>query len=116
MEHRKRVYIESPYRGDILRNEAYAKVAMLDSINRGEAPFLGHLLYTQILNDSVEAERSLGIALGSAWLLEANLVAFYIDLGWSPGMIESLRLLKTAKLRIPHETRRVKEDVLNSFR
>jgi hypothetical protein len=84
----KLVIVESPYAGDVERNMAYARAAMADCLRRGEAPYASHLLYTQpgVLDDTVPAERKLGIDAGHAWLAGADLVAFYVDLGWSPGM------------------------------
>ena len=84
----KLVVIESPYAGDIERNVAYARAAMLDALRRGEAPLASHLIYTQpgILRDEIAEDRALGIAAGLAWGRLAALAAFYTDLGWSEGM------------------------------
>ena len=76
---------------------------MLDSIFRGEAPYLSHLLYPQVLDDYDLADRAFGIQAGHAWLLKADLVAFYGDLGWSSGM-KSARDLAT-KHAVPIEHR-----------
>lgn len=84
-----RVMIESPYAGDIACNIAYAQMAVQHSLSLGEAPFAMHLLYPQVLRDEVPEERELGISCGLAWLAKADLVAFYIDLGTSAGMIEA---------------------------
>jgi hypothetical protein len=116
VQHISRVVIESPYRGEVERNLAYAKMAMLDSIYRGEAPFASHMLYTQVLDDKVPSERELGIKMGQAWLIEANLVAFYVDLGMSQGMKASLQLLKSKRIRVPFEIRKVNADVFDLFR
>jgi hypothetical protein len=61
---------------------------MADSLARGEAPIASHLLYTQpgILDDSDWNERRKGIEAGFAWGVHADLVAFYLDHGWSDGM------------------------------
>lgn len=82
------VVIESPLRGSVRRNVAYAKAAMRDSLERGEAPYASHLLYAQdgILDDDVEAEREAGIVCGLTWGAKAELVAVYVDLGVSEGM------------------------------
>jgi len=80
------VILESPYAGNITANLAYARAAMRDSLNRDEAPLASHLLYTQMLDDSDPGQRALGIKAGQAWLLKAEAVAVYIDLGISPGM------------------------------
>lgn len=39
------VVVESPYAGDVKRNEEYARRAMADCLARGEAPFASHLLW-----------------------------------------------------------------------
>jgi len=111
----KRVIIESPYSGEIERNKAYLRVCMLDSIAKGEAPCASHKLYPDVLNDDDPDERRLGIELGFAWLQVASLVAFYTDLGWSPGMVACLNDLKNIRFRVPYETRKVSKDVLDSI-
>lgn len=90
----KRVIIESPYAGHVDRNVAYARKAMRDSLERGEAPIASHLLYTQpgILRDDDLSEREWGIKAGLAWRSVADLTVFYTDLGWSPGMTKALEL------------------------
>jgi hypothetical protein len=59
---------------------------MLDSLNRGEYPFVSHLLYTQVLNDAVPEQREQGIAANIAWLTAADFVAVYCDKGITKGM------------------------------
>ena len=83
------VIIESPYAGDIEKNTEYARLAVRDSLNRGEAPMASHLLYPQpgILREEVPEERAWGIAAGLEWRLRADKQAFYVDNGWSGGML-----------------------------
>lgn len=85
----KLVIIESPYAGDIEENLRYLRACMRDSLLRGEAPYASHGLYTQpgILRDEVPAERNHGIQAGFAWRKVGELTAFYINLGWSSGMV-----------------------------
>lgn len=94
----KCVSIESPYssasEAAIVRNAQYAREAMLDSCRRGESPYASHLLLTQVLNDTIQSERTLGLALSHAWRLRADLIAFYIDHGMSPGMRDAEALAK----------------------
>ena len=87
---RKKVIIESPYAGDITRNEIYARRCMLDSISRGEAPLVSHLLYTQVLDDTIPAQRVSGIECGFAWREGAHLTAVYTDYGISEGMLQGI--------------------------
>ena len=80
------VCVESPYAGNVAFNVEYAKLAMKDSLSRGEAPFLSHLLYTQVLDDTKPDERGWGISAGLEFQNVADLVAVYVDLGISRGM------------------------------
>lgn len=87
----RRAIVESPYAGDVERNVRYARRALADAIRQGYAPFASHLLYTQqgVLDDDLVAERELGIALGEAWRPVATITLFYVDLGWSSGMLRA---------------------------
>lgn len=82
------VILESPYAGDVDANVSYARIALADSLRRGEAPFASHLLYTQpeVLDDAVPADRALGIEAGLAWGRFAEATVVYADLGITPGM------------------------------
>lgn len=94
----RRVIIESPYSGDIGANTRYARRALRDSIDRGEAPLASHLLYTQVLKDDDPEERMLGIKLGYEHWYGARAIIFYIDRGMSPGMQSALvEAMKTGK-------------------
>lgn len=92
---RKRVVIESPFRGrhkaEEARNVAYLHRAMRHSIGLGEAPYASHELYTRALADSDPTEREAGIDAGLSWGRAAELVAVYLDLGCSPGMLLGVR-------------------------
>lgn len=80
------VILESPYAGNVQVNQAYCRRAILDCLSRGEAPLASHLLYTQVLDDTVPAQRALGIEAGLAWGSKAEATVVYKDLGISPGM------------------------------
>lgn len=84
--------IESPYGGDVERNIDYAKACVRDALNRGEAPFASHLLYTQpgLLDATVPEERFLGIETGFVFRRVARRTAFYVDRGFSQGMALAL--------------------------
>jgi hypothetical protein len=87
---RRLVIIESPYAGEVERNLAYLKRAMLDSLSRGEAPFASHAMYNGVLNDDIEFERALGLDAGLAWAAQASLSAIYMDHGISRGMEQGI--------------------------
>jgi hypothetical protein len=82
----KRVLVESPYAGNVVRNTAYLKAALKDCLARGESPYASHMFFTQFLDDTVPEERALGIEAGLAWGAAAEVTAVYEDLGISSGM------------------------------
>lgn len=85
----KLVIVESPYAGEVVRNIAYARRCVRDSLSRGEAPIASHLLYTQtgVLDDGVPRERQWGIDAGLTWHAAGGVTtAVYTDLGISKGM------------------------------
>jgi hypothetical protein len=98
----KLVLIESPFAGDIERNVAYARVAVRDSVLRGEAPICSHLLFTQpgILKDDISSERTAGIAAGLEWRRACDYVAFYLDLGMSKGMAWALEIYHAEGIKV----------------
>ena len=100
-----RVIIESPYSGDVEKNLEYARRCLSDSLSREEAPFASHLLYTQVLNDEIQDERLLGMRNAFMWYKYADLMAVYIDLGVSKGMLEGIE--KAHKYDIPIEIRQI---------
>lgn len=100
---RRTVILESPFAGDVERNFAYAKRAMLHSLLNDEAPFASHLLYTQVLDDSQPSERSRGIEAGLAIGARLDATVVYADHGISPGM--RLGIVAALKAGRPVEVR-----------
>ena len=98
----KRVIVESPYAGDIEKNIKYARKALADCLGRGEAPFVSHLLYTQVLDDTIPKERVKGINAGFAWGLTADYVAVYADLGISSGMKKAIIFYENLGIEIKY--------------
>lgn len=84
----RKVLLESPFAGDLVRNTRYVRACMRDCLKRGEAPFASHALYTQpgVLDDTDGAERALGIEAGLVWGACAEATVVYDDLGISKGM------------------------------
>lgn len=86
------VILESPFAAPtpegVLENISYARACMRDCLNRGEAPYASHLLYTQpgVLDDTVAHERALGIEAGLRWGRYASATVVYVDRGVSRGM------------------------------
>ena len=100
--------LESPYAGNIERNILYARECMRDCLQRGEAPFASHLLYTQagVLDDGTPDERKLGVEAGFAWNTVAEKIVVYEDLGITGGMEQGIERAKNKK--IPVEYRKIK--------
>jgi len=84
----------------------YARECLLDSLRRGEAPLASHLLYTQVLDDEVPEDRSLGMSAGFAWNRHAELVAVYADLGVSRGMRTGISIAETHGIPVEHREAR----------
>ena len=95
-ELKPQVVIESPFSGptpaDIEENKRYGRMALHDSIMRGEAPLASHLLYTQpfVLDDNLPEERELGMSLGWHVMRRSSYVAVYADRGFSSGMVRGI--------------------------
>jgi hypothetical protein len=102
MSNKPLVIIESPYAGDVVRNERYAKLCMKDSFDRGEVPFVSHLLYTLVLDDTNIQERKLGMEAGFEILRRSDYSAVYNDYGISKGMEEGIKIAEELGHRIEY--------------
>lgn len=110
---RNRVILESPYATDETRglvrarNLLYLRACIRDSaMNHDEAPFASHRMYTDALDDSVPEEREVGIECGYVWWLHGvKHVVFYIDLGYSAGMLRALS--RCVELKQPYIERTI---------
>lgn len=100
------VILESPYAGDTEANVEYARRCVRDSLLRGEAPIASHLLYTQpgILDDSIDAERRLGIEAGLAWRHAAAASVVYTDRGISRGMELGIQAATLAGITVEYRS------------
>lgn len=94
------IILESPYGSPdpliVARNERYARACMKDALDRGEAPFLSHLLYTQVYDDRDPKLREAGIKAGLAIGNRMDATVVYTDLGISDGMNWGIRSAKIA--------------------
>jgi len=104
-----RVIIESPFAGGFA-NVRYSRECIRDCLDRGESPFASHLLYTQkgVLNDQIPEERQRGIDAAVGWLEVADLVAVYMDLGITGGMVWGIA--RAARMGKPIHLRYLKTD------
>lgn len=109
-----RVFICSALRGDyeenVRRTQAYARFA----IDLNWAPYAPHLYLPEIVNDSVETERNMGISCGLAFLKTCSeLWAFTIDGQISEGMMAECKIAKENFIPIIYW--RVKQDSLGFY-
>lgn len=100
----RRVCIESPLAGDVERNTRYAEACILHSLELGESPFAGHLLYPRVLDDERSEHRQLGIAAHLAWMCAAHAVVAYIDYGVTDGMSKALHLASEMLIGVEYRT------------
>ncbi len=98
------VLIESPYSGDVETHTRYARRAMLDAINRGECPIVGHLLYTQVLDDTDPKQRALGITLHLSLHQAKIKTVVYTDYNISLGMNEGIKAADENDTKIEYRT------------
>jgi len=64
----KRVFLCSPYRGDVERNLVVARRAAREIVLAGDTVCAGHLLFPQFLDDDVAEEREAGLRAALSWL------------------------------------------------
>ena len=100
----RRVIIESPLAGDVERNLGYARAAMRDCLDRGEAPYASRLLYPQVYDDAKPEERAAGMEAGFSWGDAADATVVYADFGISPGMQRGIERAKAAGRPIEYRT------------
>lgn len=102
------VIVESPFfnKDEVVQqaNVAYARECIKDSLLRGESPFASHLLYTQVLDDNIQAERTMGIEAGLDWGKVATLTAVYTDRGISEGMKRGIARAEADGRRIEYRS------------
>jgi len=98
------VIVESPYAGDVPRNEEYARRCIKDCLDRGEAPYASHLLYTQVLDDTDPPQRKLGMEAGFEVVRRSDYTVVYEDYGISGDMEDGIEIAKDAGHEIKRRT------------
>jgi len=86
------------------KNKQYLREAFADCVDNGETPIASHKLYTDILDDSSDAERELGIEMGYDLMELTSYVVFYTDLGMSQGMIDAKKEAENIGLDIKYRS------------
>lgn len=78
------IYVASPYKGDVETNVNNTKRYALFVSKQDFVPVAPHLYFIQFLNDNIEEERNLGLALGLQMLKRCHemwVFGDYISLG-----------------------------------
>lgn len=99
----KLIFVASPYAGDIKMNTEFAKVACRFVMNEGHAFFAPHLLYPQVLDDGIPAERQLGLDMGKeilGWCDELWAFGDFI----SPGMADEIEAARQCSIPVRYVT------------
>lgn len=94
------VCIESPYSGDVERNQRYLRDAIRDCLKRGESPYASHRMLTDALDDTIPEEREAGMEAGFAIQARTDLVVVYADLGISGGMVQGMERARATGLAV----------------
>jgi len=93
------VYICSPYSGDIETNTLAARRYSRFAADRGYIPIAPHLLFTQFLDDSLPAERELGLFFGNV-LMSKCAEVWVFGKTISAGMKDEIKTAKWKKHRL----------------
>ncbi|MGL4208196.1 MAG: hypothetical protein ACRCTY_02285 [Candidatus Adiutrix sp.] len=96
---RKKIYVCSPYAGDVDANVEMARVFCRKAMEDGHAPFASHLMYPGVVNDLIEKDRARGIACGLTFMESCDEMWAYVGKGISEGM--ALELEHALKIGIP---------------
>lgn len=92
----KTYFVCSPYRAtnetEHSHNVQYARNACSTIASCGHNPIAPHLLCTQFLDDSDDAQRKAGLRLSHDWLKKSDVVAVFTARGISQGMSDEIKL------------------------
>lgn len=99
IKERPKVYIVSPYAGDVDANVKNAVTYCRFAINKKKIPIASHLLYPQMLNDSIPEEREIGTLYGLSLLAICDEIWCFGD-ELSPGMEKEIKEAKRLRKRI----------------
>lgn len=84
------VILESPFRGDSKTNTEYVKLAIKDSVERGESPIAFHLLYSDVYDINNPQHNIIVKKLKEAWEAISKKTVVYTDEGVSDGMLDGI--------------------------
>jgi len=88
----KKVYICSPYRGDVKANAECASRYCRYAVLCGELPIAPHLYFTFFLDDAIAAERNMGMFMGLELLKDCS--ELWVFGSPTEGMREEINMAK----------------------
>lgn len=97
---KKRVYICSPYQGDVEKNVAIARAMCLRAIEEGFAPFAPHLVYPQLMDDSKPEDREIGMECAMSFISACNELWVCANVSPSAGMREEMVFARETKIHV----------------
>lgn len=103
-----KVFICSPYAGDIAANTEKAIKYCRFAVNKGYIPFAPHLFFPRFLSESCSFERTTGIIMGTVFLDSSQEIWVFGD-RISEGMEIEIKRAQYRKLRIRYFTEGLKE-------
>ena len=102
--HGRKIFIISPYRGDVEANKEFAKNYAREVAYAGHFPIVPHLYLTEFLDDSIESERNAGIEMGHALMDDCDEAIVLIKDGYiSEGMKADIEYAASIGLPITEE-------------
>ena len=106
--HRKKVYVASPFAGDVPTNVKNARKYCRYTAAKKRIPIASHLLFPQFLRDSVPFERELGTLFGLALLAICDELWVFGKKA-SPGMVAEIDEAKRLQKPIRFFTEEMEE-------
>jgi len=95
----KKIYVVSPYAGDVEKNVANALGYCKYVMGFGYMPLASHLYFTQMTDDNIPEERTLGLNMGLDLLAMCDEAWVFYDNYISSGMAGEIA--KSKELGIP---------------
>lgn len=95
----RKIYVISPYAGDVEKNVANALGYCKYVMERGYMPLASHLYFTQMTNDNIPEERKQGLEMGLELLSLCDEAWVFYDNRISSGMAGEIARAK--ELAIP---------------
>lgn len=95
----KKIYVCSPYRGEIEKNIKYARNICRAIALEGNIPVAPHIYFTQFLDDEIEEERRIAMKMNLELIKNCDEILICGD-NISEGMKEEISFAEENKIKI----------------